>query len=121
MNRIKFILCFIFLSTFSLLAFAEDVPKVGDAIIGLISAIKVGTIGAILLAAGQLLKSDFVSGLLGKVNTKYLPWITTCVGIVIAVGTSLTQGKPWYVGALEGLLAGLISNGVFDHTKATQA
>lgn len=116
-----FILSAIFLTT---LAFAEDAPKVGESILSLISAIKVGSIGAILLALGQLLKSDLVAPLLGnllKNNTKIMPWILTGISVIISIGTSLVQGKPWYLGAVEGIMAALAANGVFDHAKVVTA
>jgi hypothetical protein len=115
---------FTFVASFCFIHFtaaADAPPAFGASLLSLISAVKVGTVSAILLALGQVLKSDFVTGLLGgAVNSKVLPWITTITGVIISVGTSLAQGQPWYVGVVEGIMAGLASNGVFDHLKVAQ-
>jgi len=109
----------VFTILFGINAYAVDT---GQAVVDLFSAIKVGTLSAILLAVGQLLKSDLISSIIGaKVNTKFLPWITIAIGALISVGHGLAEGKIWYMSLAEGLIAGLLSNGIFDQTKPLQS
>jgi len=113
------IVAFVVMFSLTLAAYAADT---GTAVVDLFNAIKVGTLSAILIAVGQLLKSDLIAGWLNaKVNSKFIPWITVVVGIVISVGHGLSEGKVWYMSALEGLIAALLSNGIFDQTKPLQS
>ena len=107
----------------SLVAYAEEPVKIGDAVIGLIDAIKVGGAGVILAAVVQILKSDFAGGLLSKVNAKYLPWITAAVAVLgnVAHGLVATPERQIWLVILEGVLIALTSNGVFDLFKAKKA
>lgn len=112
-----FLLSSLFMLT---LALADEAPKFGDALVNTINALKVGAIGGILVAVGQLLKSDFIEGLLGaKVNSKALPWIHLAIGVLISVGASWGS-KIWYISVIEGVIASLVSGGAFDLTKITQ-
>lgn len=108
---------------FSFTAWAEEAPKIGDAVLGLIDAIKVGGVGVILAAVVQVLKSDFAGGLLQKVNPKILPWITAVVAILGNVAHALvtSSDRPIWITILEGLLISLTSNGVFDLFKAAKS
>lgn len=124
MNMIKslFLSVIAFTFLFSFAAFAEEAPRIGDAVIGLIDAIKVGGVGVILAAVVQVLKSDFAGGLLAKVNPKTLPWITSAVAILGNVAHSLVTAsdRPLWLAILEGVLISLTSNGIFDMFKVAK-
>lgn len=121
MKKFLFALCCLSFMFAAQVALADAAPDFGKALLDTVSAIKVGSIGAILIAVGQLLKSDFISNLISaKINTKYLPWISTALGVIISVGQSLIagNGKPVWVNILEGVIASVAAAGLFDHTKA---
>lgn len=102
----------------SMVAFAADVPDTGTSLLALISAVKVGTGSAIILAVVQLLKSNLVSNLIGRiVNVKYIPWITIGLGVLGSVGMALGSSGNVTAAIIEGVLMALISNGVFDQIK----
>lgn len=108
--------------TFMFLAYHAYAADTGQAVVDLFNAIKVGTVSAILIAVGQLLKSDLIAGWINaKVNSKFIPWITVVVGVIISVGHGLSEGKVWYMSAIEGIIAALLANGIFDQTKPLQS
>lgn len=115
MKILNLVLFTIVTCLFTIAAFAADAPTLDGAVLGLVSAVKVGTVGAILLAVGQLLKTQFIGNLIGQINTKVMPYITLVIGIIISVGESLNAGKPWYIGVIEGAIAAFASNKVFDN------
>ncbi len=92
-------------------AFADGVavtvtaPAFGDALANLFAAIKDhGSVAVLVMAVVQVLKTNEVIGILGKVSSKFLPLIIavlTTVGYVVA---AVIAGKSWFQGAIEGLV-----------------
>lgn len=120
----SFLFMFMFVSMFcSIAVFADEPPKLGEAILGLIDAIKVGGAGVILAAVVQVLKSDTAVGLLAKVNSKYIPWITLVIAVAgnVAHGLVTKSESPVWVLIVEGILISFASSGIFDMFKAKNA
>lgn len=91
-------------------AFADGVavtltaPAIGDALAQLFAAIKDhGSVAVIIMAVVQILKTNEVLGILGKVSSKALPLIIAVVTTVGYVVAAVIAGKSWFQGAIEGL------------------
>lgn len=104
-------------ATSTAIAVDPNAPAFGPSLLGVISAIKIGTISAILLALSKVLQSDFVSGFVGgALSHTAVSWINTIVAVVIACAATMAQpGVPWYVGVVEGIVSGLASSGFLSH------
>lgn len=114
-NFSKFSLPVFVLSVFIFLlaraAFADGVavtvtaPAFGDALANLFGAIKDhGSVAVLIMAVVQILKTNEVVGLLGKISPKFLPLI---IGVVTTIGyvvAAVIAGKSWFQGAIEGLV-----------------
>lgn len=70
---------------------------------------------AIILALVQAIKQT-------KVNNKWLPWIAMGLGVVAGlVSVVATKDSNWVPAALQGLLLGAATSGLFDGVKGLSA
>lgn len=80
-------------------------PAIGDALSNLFAAIKDhGSVAVLIMAVVQVLKTNEVIGILGKVSSKFLPVIIAVLTTVGYIVGAVIAGKSWFQGAIEGLV-----------------
>ena len=94
------------------LAVAQDVvvaaPDLGASIVGLIEAFKGGAGPAVIIVAFmQLLKTEMLGNLIGKLHSGVTPLLVLVLGLVSGVLMDIGSGKTW----LESLVQGLFNGG----------
>ncbi len=111
---------FMLTAFFTLIAHAVEgaAPDLGLSVLALIDAVKVGKVAVIMVAAVQLLKTEFFGSLIAKINQKAIPWITLAIAVVGNVGASVIQGKSWVAALVEGVLISLTANGAYETIKS---
>jgi len=106
---------FAFFALASFSAFAEDGgSSFGDAIVGVIDAVKVGGFAAILAAVIQVLKLDAVGGLINKINPKILPILIHTGTAILNVIAAIASGKPIIPATVEGVFISGTAMSLYD-------
>lgn len=97
---------FFILLTFAGVALAQETaPELGASIEGLIASFQAGKV-AIIVAVIQLLKTDFLGNILGKVHKGAVPLLVIVLGLLVGALESVATGTTLVAGLLSGLLAG---------------
>ena len=116
--KLPLILSILLISVFTMftgMAYAqESIPDLGSSLAGLITAIKAGTIPAIIVAVVQMLRTEFVSKWIGKINSGLAPLLVLVLGLVSGVLTSMATGQVWHQGLLVGLFNGGYAMAIYD-------
>jgi hypothetical protein len=104
----------IFLLPFSVMAQGDIIEQSLE----LINAFKVGSVGVILSAVYQFLKSPSMAGLLSRLNPNVHPWLILILGNAVMVIESLANsGQPIWVALVEGSVIGAVAMGVHDTAR----
>jgi hypothetical protein len=96
----------------------ETAPDLGDSVVGLIDAIRVGGFSVIVAAAVQLLKTDFLGGFVNKVHPRLLPFVVTLATIGLSVATAMATGRDLMSAAIEALFISGGAIALYEHGKA---
>ena len=104
----------IFLLPFSVMAQGDIIEQA----VAFIDAFKVGSVGVILSAVYQFLKSPSMAGLLNRLNPNIHPWLILLLGNAVMVVESVTNsGQPIWIALIEGSVIGAVAMGVHDTAR----
>jgi len=109
-------LLFTILLMVSFSVFAQEAaPELGKSIEGLIMALK-GNAGpaAIIIAVVQLLKTDYLGNVLGKVNKGLIPLLIVLGGGAVQVLTEVATGKKLAEALINGLFSGGLAIALYE-------
>lgn len=99
-----------------------QVPNLVPSLMDLFGAFKdKASVAVIIVAVVQVLKTNEVVGILGKVASKYLPIIVAVVSVLGFTATAVVSGKSWIQGVLEGLATAISSNLFYDAFRSLKA
>jgi uncharacterized membrane protein len=106
---------FIILIVFAGVAMAQDVvaPELGASIEGLIASFGAGKV-AIILAVTQLLKTDFLGNILGKIHKGLIPTTVLVLGLIVGAIEAQVAGGSLTTGILTGLFSGGFAIALYD-------